>query len=192
MMKMTILEIMTFLRQVLMKNNELIGKSINIRLVEEKDAEFITSLRVDPRYNTHLSQVDGDVEKQREWIRKYKSEEKLGKQYYFVIEDKNNVKCGTVRLYDFCGDSFCWGSWILNENKTRFSALESAFLVYEYAFKVLGFKKSHFDVRKENTKVIAFHKKMGAIFLGEDELNNYYEIYPDSVWALKNKLSGKV
>lgn len=175
-----------------MRKSELIGRSINIRLVEEKDAEFITSLRSDPRYNTHLSKVDSDVEKQRKWIRKYKDEEKLGNQYYFIIEDKNGVKCGTVRLYDFCGDSFCWGSWILNENKTRFSALESAFLVYEYAFNILGFKKSHFDVRKENTKVIAFHQKMGAILKSEDNLNNYYEIYPDTVWALKNKLSGKL
>jgi RimJ/RimL family protein N-acetyltransferase len=183
---------MTFSGKLLMKKSELSGRTINIRLVEENDAEFITSLRGDPRYNTHLSKVDDDVEKQREWIKEYKIEETLGNQYYFIIQDKNNIKCGTVRLYDFRNDSFCWGSWILNENKTRFSALESAFLVYEYAFNILGFKQSHFDVRKENTKVIAFHKKMGAILKGEDNLNYYYEIYPDTVWALKSKLSGKV
>lgn len=172
--------------------SELYGRSIKIRLVNEDDAGFINSLRIDSRYNTHLSKVDDNIEKQREWIEKYKLEESVGKEYYFIIENLNGLKCGTVRLYDFRDNSFCWGSWILNENKTRFSALESAFLVYDYAFNVLGFEKSHFDVRKENTKVIAFHKKMGAILKSEDELNYYYDIYPNSVWELKRRLSGKV
>jgi RimJ/RimL family protein N-acetyltransferase len=172
--------------------SELIGRSVKIRLVEIEDAEFITSLRINPKYNAHLSSVDSSVEKQQEWIKCYKLDELDGKQYYFIIETLSGLKCGTVRLYDFVDDSFCWGSWILNEDKTRFSALESAFLVYKFAFETLGFKKSHFDVRKENIKVIGFHEKMGAIKRSEDEQNIYYDIYPDTIWELKNKLAGKV
>ncbi len=171
---------------------ELVGRSIKIRLVEVDDAEFITSLRMDPKYNKYLSNVDGSIDKQREWITSYKQDEKDGKQFYFIIETLSGLKCGTVRLYDFIDDSFCWGSWILNENKTRFSALESAFLVYKFAFENLGFNKSHFDVRKDNKKVIAFHEKMGAIRKNEDEQNVYYDIYPEAVSNIKRKLDGKV
>lgn len=150
------------------------SKSISMRLIEEKDAEFVLNLRLDPRYNKHLSLVDDDLKKQIEWIRNYKQEENSGVQYYFIIE-ANGKKCGTVRLYDFKDDSFCWGSWILNQDKARYAAVESALLVYRFGFKQLGFMKSHFDVRKENVGVINFHKKFGAEIVGEDDDNLYFE-----------------
>lgn len=168
---------------------ELISKTIKMRLIREEDAEFILSLRLDERYNKFLSSVDDNLAAQKVWINKYKQDEEAGLQYYFVIETKDSKPCGTVRLYDFKDDSFCWGSWILNEDKTKYAALESAFLVYRFGFEELGFSKSHFDVRKGNLKVIDFHKKFGAIEIGEDEHNNYYEISQESVQKVKNKFS---
>lgn len=32
--------------------------------------------------------------------------------------------------------------------------------VYEFAFYNLGFNASHFDVRKDNDRVVAFHKNL--------------------------------
>lgn len=168
---------------------ELISKTIKMRLIREEDAEFILSLRLDERYNKFLSSVDDNLAAQKEWIKKYKQDEEAGVQYYFIIETKDSRNCGTVRLYDFRAESFCWGSWILNEDKTKYAALESAFLVYQFGFEELGFKKSHFDVRKANLKVIDFHKKFGAVETGEDEDNYYYEISQESVQRIKNKFS---
>ncbi|MCS0350735.1 GNAT family N-acetyltransferase [Vibrio ordalii] len=168
---------------------ELISKTIKMRLIREEDAEFILSLRLDERYNKFLSSVDDNLAAQKEWIRKYKQDEEAGLQYYFIIETKDSKPCGTVRLYDLKADSFCWGSWVLNEDKTKYSALESAFLIYQFGFEELGFKKSHFDVRKGNLKVIDFHKKFGAVETGEDEDNYYYEISQESVQRIKNKFS---
>ena len=111
------------------------------------------------------------------------------KQFYFIIQKLDGTPCGTVRVYDIRSDSFCWGSWILNENKTRFAAIESAFLVYKFGFESLGFKKCHFDVMKGNDKVISFHKKMGAVQVGEDEANYYYEITDVAVKFSEQKLS---
>ncbi|HUH56905.1 MAG TPA: GNAT family N-acetyltransferase, partial [Pseudomonadales bacterium] len=145
------------------------SKSIRLRFVEETDAEFILKLRLDEKYNQFLSSVTADLQSQKDWIKKYKSDEKNKKQFYFIIERLDGTPCGTVRVYDLKQDSFCWGSWILNEDKTRYAALESAFLVYKFGFEVLGFKKSHFDVMKGNERVISFHKKMGAVETGEDE-----------------------
>jgi RimJ/RimL family protein N-acetyltransferase len=155
------------------KSMELASKTIAMRLIEEEDAQFVLSLRLDPKYNKHLSLVDNDLEKQVQWIQSYKKEEKQGIQYYFIIK-ANGEKCGTVRLYDFKDGSFCWGSWILNENKTRYAAVESALLVYRFGFEILNFKKSHFDVRKENSSVISFHKKFGAEVVGQDDENFYF------------------
>lgn len=168
------------------------SRTINIRLVEESDAEFILKLRLDEKYNQFLSDVNPDMQAQRDWIKKYKNDELLKKQFYFIIERNDGVPCGTVRIYDIKGDSFCWGSWILNENKTRYAALESAFLVYQFGFNELGLKKSHFEVRKGNEKVISFHKKMGAIKMSEDELNEYFNISQEAVLKVQKKLSAKI
>lgn len=170
----------------------LISKTIKMRLVEESDAEFILKLRLDVRYNQYLSDINPDVQAQRNWIREYKDHEKENKQFYFIIERLDGIPCGTVRIYDLHQDSFCWGSWILNENKTRSAAIESAFLVYKFGFDELGFVKSHFDVRKANERVISFHRKMGAQQTGEDELNYYFEITQEAVNAVKGRLLEKI
>lgn len=163
-----------------------------MRLVEENDAKFILKLRLDGRYNQFLSDVNPDLQAQINWIREYKSDEKRKKQFYFIIERLDGTPCGTVRIYDFHQDSFCWGSWILNEDKTRSAAIESAFLVYEFGFDELGFVKSHFDVRKGNERVISFHRKMGAQQTGEDELNYYFEITQEAVNIVKDRFLGKI
>jgi RimJ/RimL family protein N-acetyltransferase len=168
------------------------SKNIRLRFVEDSDAEFILSLRLNDLYNTFLSSVSPDVEEQKKWIRKYKDDERNGIQYYFIIERLDGTPCGTVRIYDIRNDSFCWGSWILNENKTRYAALESAFLVYEFGFKQLGFKKSHFDVMKENKKVIQFHTRIGAVKTSEDEINYYFEITEEAVEKAKENLVEKI
>ena len=168
------------------------SKSIRLRFVEETDAEFILKLRLDEKYNQFLSAVTADLQSQKDWIKKYKNDEKDKKQFYFIIERLDGTPCGTVRIYDLKQDSFCWGGWILNEDKTRYAALESAFLVYKFGFEVLGFKKSHFDVMKGNERVISFHKKMGAVQTGEDEQNYYFEITSSAVYAMQEKLVSKI
>ena len=168
------------------------SKTIRIRYVEESDAEFILKLRLDKNYNQFLSDVNPDVQAQKDWINKYKIDEAEKRQFYFIIERNDGVPCGTVRIYDLKKDSFCWGSWILNEDKTRYAAIESAFLVYQFGFDELGFNKSHFDVRKGNERVISFHRKMGAVKISEDDLNEYFNISKEAVLEAKQKLSAKI
>ncbi len=162
------------------------SKSIGLRFIEPSDAEFVLALRLDERYNQFLSAVAHDLAAQRVWIQTYKNDEVQGKQYYFIIERHDRVPCGTVRLYDIREESFCWGSWILNENKTRYAALESAFLVYDFGFESLRFQRSHFDVMKGNDRVIDFHLKMGARVTGEDERNIFFEISRAAVDASRH------
>lgn len=157
--------------------SDLVSKTIKLRLVEEADAEFILSLRLDERYNQHLSRVSNDIDQQRTWIRNYKKDETNGKEYYFIIERHDHTPCGTVRVYDLRSDSFCWGSWILNTAKTRYAAIETALLVYKFGFEKLGYQKSHFEVLRENEKVIAFHTKFGAKKIGEDSENYYFNFH---------------
>ena len=168
------------------------SKTVRLRFVEESDAKFILSLRLDDRYNQFLSKVKPDLKSQKSWIKTYKTDEEEGKQFYFIIERLDGTPCGTVRVYDLREDSFCWGSWILNEDKTRYSAIESTFLVYEFGFRHLGFKKSHFNVMKANRSVVKYHRRMGALEVGEDEQNFYFIITEESIKKVKLQLEEKV
>lgn len=153
------------------------GKSINLRTAQVEDASFILELRMQTQKTQFLSQVKNDLTKQQAWLKGYKQKEQAGLEYYFVIESKQAEKLGLVRVYDLQPDSFCWGSWLIKDDAPNTTAIESALLVYEFGFGELQYKKAHFDVRKGNERVIAFHKRFGANVVNEDELNLYF-IYP--------------
>jgi RimJ/RimL family protein N-acetyltransferase len=150
------------------------GKNINMRTVETEDAEFIYTMRKNEDKTKCLSKVIGTIESQKEWIKSYKQREEAKEEFYFVIESKDKEKLGLVRMYDFKDESFCWGSWLIKEDAPKSTAIESALQIYEFGFYNLKFQKSHFDVRKGNDKVIAFHQRFGAKIVDEDELDYFF------------------
>jgi len=163
------------------------GKNINMRTVDIGDAEFICQMRQNEFRTKYLSKVNGTVEDQKIWIKNYKRREKDQQEFYFVIESKEHEKLGLVRMYDFKGESFCWGSWLIKENAPKTTAIESALQVYEFGFYKLGFERSHFDVRKGNEKVIAFHQRFGAKIVDEDELYDFFNYEKKEYEAAKKR-----
>jgi RimJ/RimL family protein N-acetyltransferase len=153
------------------------GPNLVLRLIRPDDAQYVHGLRSDPAYNRHLSEIRGTAEDQRRWIEDYKAREAEGLEFYYVIERRDGVRCGLVRLYDIREDSFTWGSWILDANKPPKAALESALLLYDLGFDRLGQQKAVFDVRQENGHTLAFHRRFGATQTGEDDQNAYF-VYP--------------
>ena len=163
------------------------GKNINLRMVEIEDAEFIYNMRQNQNKTKYLSKVTGTVDSQKEWIKNYKQREDEEKEFYFIIESKNKDKLGLVRIYDLKNDSFCWGSWLIKEGAPKTTAIESALQIYEFGFYKLGFEKSHFDVRKGNDKVIAFHQRFGAKIVSEDELDYFFNFQKSDYEIIKEK-----
>ena len=163
------------------------GKNINLRTVEIEDADFIYTMRQNRKKTKYLSKVTGTVDSQKEWIKNYKQREDEEKEFYFIIESKNKDKFGLVRIYDLKNDSFCWGSWLIKEGAPKTTAIESALQIYEFGFYKLGFEKSHFDVRKGNDKVIAFHQRFGAKIVSEDELDYFFNFQKSDYEITKEK-----
>ena len=164
---------------------DIIGKSINLRDVLVSDAGFILSLRLNKELNKYISSTSPDIKNQEIWIKQYHENPNL--QYYYIIENKEGESFGTVRVYDFQKDSFCWGSWLIKKGAPLSFAIESALMVYEFAFNTLGFNRAHLDMRKENLKVVEFHKNFGAKYVSEDELNYYFELRKEDYVFAKNK-----
>jgi len=163
------------------------GKNINLRTVEVQDAEFIYSMRQNQDKIKYLSKVTGTVESQKKWIKSYKRREETKEEFYFIIESKSEEKLGLIRMYDFRDDSFCWGSWLIKEDAPKTTAIESALQIYEFGFYNLKFQKSHFDVRKGNDKVVAFHQRFGAKIVDEDELDYFFNFEKSDYEITKEK-----
>lgn len=167
----------------IIKASIIVGRTIVFRDATVDDADFILSLRLDENKSKYLNPTSSDLELQIKWLLNYRTS---SDQAYFIIEYLGE-RIGVVRLYDGCGLSFCWGSWILVSEAPIHAAIESALIVYYFGIDYLGFESSHFDVRKENEKVWRFHERFGAVRVSEDELNYFYKISKDSIIKSQSK-----
>lgn len=82
------------------------------------------------------------------------------------------------------------GSWIIKVGAPKTMAIESVLLVYEFGFYQLGYKKAHFDVRKGNERVVAFHLRFGAKIISEDESNYYFNYSEDAYKIIRKNING--
>lgn len=171
---------------------KILGKNINLRLVNLEDAEFILNLRT--KKGEFLSKTDIDVDKQIEWLKEYKKRESKNLEYYFIVENKELVRIGTIRVYemDFKGKKFTFGSFIIDgEIAPKYSALEAIVMTFNFAFNELGFQKCFFDCRKNNDRANAFYLRFGAKLINEDGLDFYYE-YDDKFFKEKRDQCTKI
>ena len=163
------------------------GPFCDLRTVAPDDAAFILSLRLDDVRNKFLSPVRADIAAQAEWLREYQAREAAGAEFYFAIEAPTGTAVGTVRVYDFVDDSFSWGSWVIRPGVSPHVAVASALLVYEFAFGQLGFAQSHFEVLKGNDRVIAFHRRLNAETVREDDRAVYFVLTREAYEAVREK-----
>ncbi|MEO7214150.1 GNAT family N-acetyltransferase [Mucilaginibacter sp.] len=148
------------------------------RMVEESDAEFILSLRTNDKLAKHLSPTEGDLDGQIAWIKSYKQREARGEEYYFLFESQTGQGLGVIRLYNFEGDSYTAGSWLTNPGADEMTAFASDAFAMDLAFDELGFSKCLIDVRKQNVKVLRYHKRFFKQ-IAEDADNIYMEMDRD-------------
>ncbi len=146
------------------------GNYVKLRDVEIEDAEFILSLRCDDKKSKFLHKTENNLEKQKEYLKKYKT---LNNEWYFIVERKDGQQIGTYRIYDLKNDSFCIGSWLMIEGCSPQEVMETDYLVREFGFKITGFDKIHFDVRKENKKVLRYHQMTGSKIVGENDIDYF-------------------
>jgi RimJ/RimL family protein N-acetyltransferase len=166
------------------------GLNVRLRLVDIADAAFILRLRLSPR-GRYLSPVDDDLQKQQDWIRAYKLREAAGDEHYFIINHRAAGDVGTIRVYDLDPPAFYWGSWILNEDAPRTSALESVLVLHEWCFYRLNFIRARCVVRKNNQASLDFNRRLGARIIGEDEQNVFFEMTRDEYAHTRQQLESR-
>ena len=151
------------------------GDTLNLRLISAEDADFLFNLRTSPLYGKYLSKIHGGVDGQRRWIKEYKKREEALQELYYIIERKDGVACGTVRLYEIGVEQFFWGSWILSSDKPRKAALESSILSLGVGFDILGIDLAKIDVRIDNERARAIYERLGMLEVSRDQEDIHLE-----------------
>ena len=161
------------------------GKYVNLREVEIDDSAFILSLRCDEKRARFLHKTENNLEKQINYLKHYKT---LDKEWYFIIENKQHEPLGTSRIYNVSEKQYTSGSWIMKGGCSPEEVLESTLLGNCFAFEKCGFEKDCFDTRKENIKVVRFHKICGAKIVAEDDTDYFFEITRSDFEKVKFRL----
>lgn len=152
--------------------NNVIGKRVALRTARPDDAEFILKLRLNPKLNRFLHETDPSVEKQRAYIAAKQRQEN---DYHMIIETIEGKRLGVVAVYDInpVEKTFVWGRWLIDPDFPGY-AVETAILIYHFAFNVLNLQTAIMDVVKDNAKVVAIHNRLGAEVTGSDNENIYF------------------
>lgn len=154
------------------------GKFINMRSVDESDAEFILQLRLDSYNSQFINKTENDLDKQIEWI---KSQRSRPNDYYFLFTDKENKKAGVISVYNTNNKRAESGRFISFGNSTQ--NIEAVLMHYEFAYYQLGIDLVHFTVSKNNKKVANMWKRLGIPIVGEKQVNGidsyYFELPKD-------------
>lgn len=141
--------------------------SVALRPVTLDDAEFIVWVRSDAVQKGYLSRGAENGAMQREWLRDYFARTNPSRERYFIVTEEGR-RCGTLRVAELHEetDYFTWGSWCLEPGLHPRVAIASYILAQEVGFSNCRKRFAAFEVHKENSAVLAFHRRMGAIETG--------------------------
>lgn len=136
------------------------GKYVTLRAVEPEDAQITLDMRLNPKSNGRFfHNIDIDVEKQTEWIRK--QQEKEG-DWFFVAEDNKGNPVGTIGMSDVKGN--CGFSSRLIGVGNAFQSFEIQMLILDWGFEYLHLEKILGDVDENNGPALRFAKNFGWKF----------------------------
>jgi len=159
---------------------------LNIRLVNEDDADFIVELRSDPKLGAFLNPTQNDVERQKQWIKEYKKREEQGLDYYFIYLN-NGERIGLNRIYNIKGQTATSGSWICLPNLPFEFPLITVVIIREIFFEILGLQIDYMDTRKDNRKVIKMHLLQGAKEISSNEIDVFHILTKEAYGVNKEK-----
>ena len=148
---------------------------LQVIFAKENDAEFILGLRTNPYKNKYLNYTEPNLENQIIWLNEYKTREERGEELYYIIYE-NHIPVGTIRIYNIKDNECTTGSWLFSSNTHQLTPIISELLIYEIVYNILKKSMVLFDVRKENKKVVTYHKLKRITLINEDEENFYYSM----------------
>lgn len=171
----------------LSKNFEINSLGLNVRLVSERDVDYILTLRTNKYLTRFIHQTDDDRDEQIEWIKRYKNREAEGREYYFIYHQAGKP-VGLNRIYNIFEYYGTIGSWICNPDNDPATSLKTYILMFDMMFEHIKLDITIFDVRKVNKHVWKLHKMLGAVQVGESDIDYYFTLNKDSYYKNRENI----
>jgi RimJ/RimL family protein N-acetyltransferase len=133
------------------------GHAFRLRPVAASDAGYLLELRA--RGGEFLNRGARTLDEQSAWLGRYFAR---NGDYCFIVETADGQRReGLVGLYDIDQDAGTaeWGRWVLAPRSN--AAVESALLVYRFAFDAVSLASVRCRTLAANAKVVAFHDSCG-------------------------------
>lgn len=161
------------------------GKYVTLREVMLDDAALIIELRTSERAQLVLHHTDPDVEKQREYLRKYFAK---NDEWYFIVEDRSGKAIGCFGVYGLTEDSAVTGRWVMRESKDPRPAIESKLLLSDFVYEQLGLDNVRTDTSEKNVAMQSLYRMLGCDELYRKDGIIYYNMPRSTYEKNKNKL----
>ena len=142
------------------------GKYIDLKCIDESDAEFTLELRQDPEFVKYLPKLDITIEQQKQWIN---IQQKTQDDYFWVVMDKKGNRLGTVGIFDIFSDPPKAGRLAIKGNALQ--NIEANYLAYKYGLDNLGLNKLWGFIYAENERAIRFAELFGGILCEAYEMD---------------------
>lgn len=170
------------------------GRYINLREAEISDSEFILSLRTDEKKSRYIHQTDSDLNKQIEYMKRYKT---LENEWYYIIENKYGEPLGTDSIciqnkYDVWKNNYGnhilgTGRWLMSNNANSLESIETDFLVKKIFFEDFNMEYMPMMTHKDNKNVLSLHKNYGAQIVGFCDKEQQFLLILTKENYIKNK-----
>ena len=163
----------------------LAGFAYRLRPIDDEDAPLVLELRGNTKLNRYLHATSQKLDDQLDWFARYY--ERPG-DYYFVVERQDSgASEGVISLYNIDPEAACgeWGRWILRPGSL--AAVESAWLIYRYAFEQLGLERVYCRTVADNKPVVSFHDSCGIT--DKRLLSGYFELGDKSADAVEHQIT---
>ena len=136
------------------------GRYVTLRAVEVEDAEATLSMRMDPKNSGRFfHSVDGDIEKQKKWI---KNQQKKEGDWFFIAEDKEGEPVGTIGMSDV-KDNTGFSSRLIGIGNAL-QSFEIQMLILDWGFDYLHLEKILGDIDEQNGPALRLAKQIGWKF----------------------------
>ncbi len=152
-----------------------------LRPVTVDDAEFIVYLRNLPHVKGNINDTSTDVEKQREWIRKYLERPN---EWYWIVESLDHRPLGTTSLYHYNAEKrqIESGRWAMVSNH-NLSMVHGRTQLYDWAFSNIDVDHIVCDVASHNKHVLRYHRLLGEREIGVEKGLFVIDGHPvDMIW----------
>lgn len=160
---------------------------LEVRLVNVQDVDYILSLRTNKFLTRFIHQTDDNRDVQIEWIKKYKGREAEGREYYFIYH-LDGKPVGLNRIYNIFEYYGTIGSWICNPDNETETSLKTYILMFDMMFDHIKLDITLFDVRKVNKHVWKLHKMLGAVQVGESDIDYYFILNKETYYKNRENI----